>query len=50
MDFVIVSTMQMDFKLQVDQSKWSLQQFNNLWTSNGIHITNQPIQMDFVTI
>jgi hypothetical protein len=35
MDFMIVSKMQMDFKLQVDQSKLSLQRFHHFkWCSN----------------
>jgi hypothetical protein len=29
MDFMIVLKMQTDFKLQLDQSKWSLQQFHH---------------------
>jgi hypothetical protein len=53
-----ISPIQMDFKLQGNQFIWTsnykltdpIGVFDNSITSNGVQITNQPIQMNFVTI
>jgi hypothetical protein len=54
---VRISPIQMDIVI-VSKSKWTSGYkftnpsgvFNNSITPNGVHITNQPIRMDFVTI